>query len=652
MGTERMAEEPRGEGLDPAGVVTLQLPGGHQLVVSKTALVARAAFFAPLADEAGPACWGEGDWGHLASTLSPGAREALPALLARLGAASAPPEVAWGALFEDRGLFQVFAAAHLLGATDVVEAARAYAAADAPRLTAAVAALDASAEGAALRAAARHGIDERSTLKLLHAAAAADAAGAVEVIVSEEDALGDAAARGDIAGALSPIDQRDASGHTALHVCAVHNSAAAAAALLEASASLDALCDPLEEDDDEVAECGQEGGRQKRLGLRTALHLAAANDSAEVVQLLLDRRADVAACVKGVHGALTPLHECAAGDGARAARILATAAVGAARIFEPWNFATVAEGGGAGDSAQNSQEGEAGENAGVRWSRFLDPLQAKIGNLGLTPLHTAAEEDAPGVVRVLLEAKADPGLSDDQGDTPVHYAVLYAAPRALGELLSSGADVLCENAAGELPLHQVAEFGLGDSGDAEMPATFLKRHFARSFRVQQLLLDTLRSRGQLAAALRHASDHDGNMPLHAVALRNHLGAAHAARLLVEANAELEGRNADGRTPLCLAIKRYGSKGLVAKALLQLGARKPEQDDTALLPGALGGQVQSLVQSAPAGQQVNEEESSLGAASEGSASAAEPGRSLCEAGAAGVELPVRHSQDSQNTFSGQ
>mmetsp|Transcript_23021 Transcript_23021/g.64743 ORF Transcript_23021/g.64743 Transcript_23021/m.64743 type:complete len:653 (-) Transcript_23021:108-2066(-) len=652
MGTEPMAEEPRGEGLDPVDVVTLQLPGGHQLMVSKKALVARAAFFAPLADEAGPACWGEGDWGHLASTLSPGARQALPALLARLGAASMPPEVAWGALFEDRGLFQVFAAAHLLGATDVVEAARAYAAADAPRLTAAVAALDASAEGAALRAAARHGVDERSTLKLLHAAAAADAAGAVEVIVSEEDALGDAAARGDIAGALSPIDQRDASGHTALHVCAVHNSAAAAAALLEASASLDALCDPLEEDDDEVAECGQEGGRQKRLGLRTALHLAAANDSAEVVQLLLDRRADVAACVKGVHGALTPLHECAAGDAARAARILAIAAVGAVRIFEPWNFATVAEGGCAGDSAQNSQEGEAGENAGVRWSRFLDPLQAKIGNLGLMPLHTAAEEDAPGVVRVLLEAKADPGLSDDQGDTPVHYAVLYAAPRALGELLSSGADVLCENAAGELPLHQVAEFGLGDSGDAEMPATFLKRHFARSFRVQQLLLDTLRSRGQLAAALRHASDHDGNMPLHAVALRNHLGAAHAARLLVEANAELEGRNADGRTPLCLAIKRYGSEGLVAKALLQLGARKPEQDDTALLPGALGGQVQSLVQSAPAGQQVNEEESSLGAASEGSASAAEPGRSLCGAGAAGVELPVRHSQDSQNTSSGQ
>lgn len=601
-----MAEEPRGEGLDPADVVTLQLPGGHQLVVSKKALVARAAFFAPLADEVGPACWGEGDWGHLASTLSPGAREALPALLASLGAASAVPEVAWDALFEDRGLFQVFAAAHLLGATDVVEAARAYAAADAPRLTAAVAALDARAEGAALRAAARHGVDERSTLKLLHAAAAADAAGAVEVIVSEEDALGDAAARGDIAGALSPIDQRDASGHTALHVSAVHNSAAAAAALLEASASLDALCDPLEEDDDEVAECGQEGGRQKRLGLRTALHLAAANDSAEVVQLLLDRRADVAACVKGVHGALTPLHECAAGDAARAARILAIAAFGAARVFEPWNFAAAAEGGGAGDSAQNSQEGEAGENAGVRWSRFLDPLQAKVGNLGLTPLHTAAEEDAPGVVRVLLEAKADPGLSDDQGDTPVHYAVLYAAPRALAELISSGADVLGENAAGELPLHQVAEFGLGDSGDAEMPATFLKRHFARSFRVQQLLLDTLRNRGQLVAAMRHASDHDGNMPLHAVALRNHLGAAHAARLLVEANAELEGRNADGRTPLCLAIKRYGSEGLVAKALLQLGARKPEEDDTALLPGALGGQVQSLVQSAPAGLIVREE----------------------------------------------
>ncbi|CAE7300543.1 unnamed protein product [Symbiodinium natans] len=64
-------------------------------------------------------------------------------------------------------------------------------------------------------------------------------------------------------------------------------------------------------------------GIGKTSGLRTALHLAAYHDSIEVLKLLLDAKANVAACVKGVPGALTPLHECATSDAARAAGILA-----------------------------------------------------------------------------------------------------------------------------------------------------------------------------------------------------------------------------------------------------------------------------------------------------------------------------------------
>ena len=44
----------------------------------------------------------------------------------------------------------------------------------------------------------------------------------------------------------------------------------------------------------------------------------------------------------------------------------------------------------------------------------------EVGHHGSTPLHLAAESDAPGVVATLLEAKAEPQLGDDQGDTALH----------------------------------------------------------------------------------------------------------------------------------------------------------------------------------------------------------------------------------------
>ncbi|CAJ1344266.1 unnamed protein product [Effrenium voratum] len=106
----------------------------------------------------------------------------------------------------------------------------------------------------------------------------------------------------------------------------MRDSAAAAKVLLEFSASLTALCNPPQAD-----EISSEG---KCVGVQTALHLAAHHDSVEVLMLLLEAKANVAACVKGVPGALTPLHECAVTDAARSARLLAPWAAEAARRGE------------------------------------------------------------------------------------------------------------------------------------------------------------------------------------------------------------------------------------------------------------------------------------------------------------------------------
>ena len=53
--------------------------------------------------------------------------------------------------------------------------------------------------------------------------------------------------------------------------------------------------------DESIAPSGTAGAPQgsKSKGVRTPLHLAAYHDSAEVLQLLLDTRANVASCVKG-----------------------------------------------------------------------------------------------------------------------------------------------------------------------------------------------------------------------------------------------------------------------------------------------------------------------------------------------------------------
>merc|ERR1719433_54808 len=128
-----------------------------------------------------------------------------------------------------------------------------------------------------------------------------------------------------------------------------------------------------------------------------------------------------------------------------------------------------------------------------------------------------------------------------------------------------------------------------------MPEKLARRHFAKSIRAQQLLVEALRQNGQLARALAHAAEGDnGNTPLHAAARWDHQGAEHAVRLLGQARADLELKNAEGCTALVMALRRFGQNGKVASALKELGAREPPLEAVDPLAGALGGCVRPLV----------------------------------------------------------
>lgn len=563
---------------------------GSTLELSKVQLAQQAAFFAPLVDEAGAVDYGSSELQCLMSPLCPAARQVLPRLLRWLGSGEDDE------IFSEKFLLHSFAVAHLLGANEVMEAARRRAACHEGRLlVAAIASLDVKEDRESLRTAAEYGLDRYSCMALVHAAAEADMAEVVRILVSLEDGEQPK----EPSSVDCTVDVLDAKGRTALHVCAIRDSANVAKVLLEFSASLTALCDPPEMvEDAEVDEslAPSTAGRQSSKGVRTALHLAAYHDSAEVLQLLLDARANVASCVKGIPGALTPLHECASCDAVRCAELLAPRAREAAeaasvQLEEALQGAMEVD-----QDAAAQPTDEPQDVSEVQWSRFLDPLQAKLGHHGSSPLHLAAESDSPGVVRALLRCTANPQLGDDQGDTALHCAVLYGSPKALQALLDGGA-MPCENVSGELPLHLMAEFGPGGD-ECDLPPQLEKRHFARSMRAQEVLLEALHSKGLLTAALAHKASGDmQNTPLHAVVRNDHMGAQHAVRLLAKARADLEAQNEEGRTPLSLSMRRYGRTGKVCQLLTELGAKEPAEPAATLvgdLAGALGGYLRPLV----------------------------------------------------------
>ncbi|CAK9060528.1 unnamed protein product [Durusdinium trenchii] len=569
-----------------ADVVRFHL--GSCIEASRTSLAQQAQFFAVLADEPGPIDYGEAELESLLKVLSPKGRRSLPLLLEWLGhpggKSSLEPE-----LFSEELLFHSFAAAHLLGASQLLDAAR-YAAQEGRRLLNALVRLELPADVGSLRTAHCYGLDRFcGDLPLAHCAAEADLGDVLKLMLMEGE-------EGEEMRRADTLELLDSKHHTALHVCAMRDSAQAAKVLLEHSASLTALCDPPDLEEEEGT---AKGGR--RAGVRTALHLAAYHDSVEVLQLLLDAKADVASCVKGVTGALTPLHECATSDAQRCAQLLAVRASEAAMKATEELEKALVDGMEVDQEADHPREElEAAEADAIHWCRFLDPLQAKVGHHGSTPLHLAAESDAPGVVATLLEAKAEPQLGDDQGDTALHCAMLYGSPRALEALLERGASPYVENGSQELPLHLMAEFGPGD--DDPLPPALSSRHFAKTFRAQTRLLEALAQRQQLAAALAHRAEGDlRNTPLHSVARHCHPGALHAVELLVNARADMEATNEEGKTPLAISLRRFGATSPVVALLRRLGARAPDADapssGAAALAGALGGDVRPL---APAG----------------------------------------------------
>lgn len=173
----------------------------------------------------------------------------------------------------------------------------------------------------------------------------------------------------------------------------------------------------------------------------TALHYAAGENRAAVVELLIAAQASVNAA-SDVHR-LTPLHLAAKRGHLDMVRTLI---------------------GHGADLEAQTDDGWTPLHESIEASDWIVEALLKAGAnanastvAGYTPLHRAALMDKTAAVALLLDARATIGSADREGVTALHFAASRAGARTIDLLLRMGADPRRRDHAGKLPLDHAVE---------------------------------------------------------------------------------------------------------------------------------------------------------------------------------------------------
>ena len=178
-----------------------------------------------------------------------------------------------------------------------------------------------------------------------------------------------------------------------------------------------------------------------------------------------------------------------------------------------------------------------------------------------TPLHTAALNSNPSVIKALIEGGANPGARDDDGATPLHMAAGETTnPSVIKALIEAGANPGARGAGGNTPLHTAAGWNANPSvilALIEADANPLIARCGLLGRVIPALIE-----GGANPGVRDAA---GATPLHTAAGNNTNPSVILA--LIECGADPGARDYDGFTPFDYAKENEALKGTEAYWLL-------------------------------------------------------------------------------------